>query len=67
MTLRNATLFALIGMILLTALLVWDLAFNILNVLRGLVPAVVVLSSLIYAIAALGMAMFLYAYHRTQA
>ena len=67
MTLRTATLLALIGTILLTVLLVWDLVFNVLNVLRGLVPLVIILSSLVYAVAAFGMAMFLYAYRRTQA
>jgi hypothetical protein len=46
MTLRQVTLLALIAMILLTALLAWDLIFNVLNVVRGLAPAVVVVSSL---------------------
>ena len=38
MTLKNAALLALIGTILITALLVWDFVFNVLNVLRGLIP-----------------------------
>jgi hypothetical protein len=66
MTLRQVTLLALIAMILLTALLAWDLIFNVLNVVRGLAPAVVVVSSLIYAFAAFSVAVFFYAFRRTQ-
>jgi hypothetical protein len=66
MTLRQVTLLALIAMILLTALLAWDLIFNVLNVDRGLAPAVVVVSSLIYAFAAFSVAVFFYAFRRTQ-
>ena len=67
MTLRHATLLALIATILLTALLAWDFVFSVLNVVRGLVPAVSVLSSFIYAFAAFSLAVFLYSFHRTQA
>jgi hypothetical protein len=66
MTAKNAAFLALIGAVLAAALLVWDLIFNILNVLRGLVPAVHVVSSLIYAFAAFSLAVFLYVFHRTQ-
>ena len=48
MTLKNAALLALIGTTLMTALLVWDFVFNVLNLLRGLVPAVTLFSSFIY-------------------
>jgi hypothetical protein len=37
MTLKNAALLALIGTILMTALLVWTFVFNFLNLLRGLI------------------------------
>lgn len=40
MTLKNVALLALVGTILMTALLVWNFVFNFLNLLRGLVPAV---------------------------
>lgn len=43
MTLKNAVLLALIGTILMTALLVWTFALNLLNTVRGLVPAATVL------------------------
>jgi hypothetical protein len=40
MTLKNAALLAVIGMILMTALLIWTFVLTFLNVLRDLVPAV---------------------------
>ena len=52
MILKNAALLALIGTVLMTALLMWNFVFNLLNLLRGLVPAVTLFSSLIYAFGA---------------
>jgi len=66
MTLKSAARLALIGTILVTALLVWDLIFNVLNVLQGLVPAVVLIRSLIYAFGAYSVAAFFFVFHRTQ-
>jgi len=66
MTLKNVALLALIGTILVTALLTWDLILNILNVGRGLVPAVVLFSSLIYAFGAFTVAVFFLVFHKTQ-
>jgi hypothetical protein len=66
MTLKNAALLALIGTILATVLLVWDLIFNVLNVLRGLVPAVTLFSSLIYAFGAFSVAVFFFVFHKAQ-
>jgi hypothetical protein len=66
MTLKNAALLALIGTILITALLVWTLVFNVLNVLRGLVPAAMLLSSFIYAFACISVAVFFYVFHKAQ-
>jgi hypothetical protein len=66
MTLKSAALLALIGTILLTALLTWDFILNVLNVARGLVAAVVLFSSLIYAFGAFSVAVFFYVFHRTQ-
>jgi hypothetical protein len=59
-------LLALIGTILLTALLVWDFVFNVLNVLRGLIPATMLFSSFIYAFACFSVAVFFYVFHRAQ-
>ena len=66
MTLKNAALQALIGMILMAALLVWNFVFNLLNLLRGLVPAVTLFSSFIYAFGCFGVMVFFFVFHRTQ-
>jgi hypothetical protein len=66
MTLKNAALLALIGTILITALLVWSLIFNVLNAARGLIPAVMLLSSFIYAFACFSVAVFFYVFHKAQ-
>jgi hypothetical protein len=66
MTLRNAALFALIGTILMTALLLWTFVSNFLNVLRGLVPAAMLFPSFVYAFGCLTVAVFFYVFHRAQ-
>ena len=66
MTLKNAALLALIGTILITALLTWDLLQNVLNVGRGLIPAVVLFSSFIEAFGAYSVAVFFFVFHRAQ-
>lgn len=64
MNLKSAALLALIGSVLLTALLTWDFVLSVLNVARGLVPAVVLFSSLIYAFGAFSVAVFFYVFHK---
>ena len=66
MTLKTASLFAFIGTVLVTALLIWNLIFSVVNVLRGLLPAVVLFPALIYAFAALSVAMFFSVFQKTQ-
>jgi hypothetical protein len=66
MTLKNAALLALIGTVLMTALLVWTFVFNFLNLLRGLVPAVSLLSSFIYAFGCFSVMVFFFVFHRAQ-
>jgi hypothetical protein len=66
MTTKNAALLALIGTVLMTALLVWNCFFTLLNVLRDAVPAVTLFSSLIYAFGSLTVAVFFFVFHRTQ-
>jgi hypothetical protein len=66
MTLKNAAFLALVGTILLTALLIWDFIFSMLNVIRGLVPALALIPALIYAFAALSVAVFFFVFHRAQ-
>jgi hypothetical protein len=50
----------------MTALLVWNFVFNLLNLLRGLVPAVTLFSSFIYAFSCFSVAVFFYVFHRAQ-
>jgi predicted membrane channel-forming protein YqfA (hemolysin III family) len=66
MTLNNAALLALIGTILMAVLLVWAFVFNFLNLLRGLVPAVTLFSSFIYALGCFSVMMFFFVFHRAQ-
>jgi uncharacterized protein YybS (DUF2232 family) len=64
MTLKNAAFLALIGTILTTLLLVYNLIFSVLNVMRGLIPLDTLLSTLIYAFASLTLAVFFYVFHK---
>ena len=66
MTLKNAALLALIGTILMTVLLVWNFVSNVLNALRGLVPAVTLFSSFIFAFGCFSVMVFFYVFHRAQ-
>jgi len=66
MTLKSASLLALIGTVLVTILLAWNLINNLLNVTRGLTPAVVLFSSLIYTFGAFCLAVFFFIFHKTQ-
>jgi hypothetical protein len=66
MTLKNAALLALIGTILVTALLVWVFVLTFLNVLRDVVPAVTLFSSFICMFGCFSAAVFFYAFHRAQ-
>jgi hypothetical protein len=66
MKLKNAALLALIGTILMTVLLVWKFVFDVLNALQGLVPAITLFSSFIYAFGCLSVAAFFYLFYRAQ-
>jgi hypothetical protein len=66
MTLKNAALLALIGTILMTALLLWTFVLTLFNVLRDLVPAVTLFQSFIYAFGCFSVAPFFYVFHRAQ-
>jgi hypothetical protein len=66
MTLRNAAFLALVGMILATTVLMTGLIGDVLGVVRGLIPAMGLLTSVIYAFAGLSMVVFLYAFHKAQ-
>ncbi|HSP68936.1 MAG TPA: hypothetical protein VLN48_14510 [Bryobacteraceae bacterium] len=64
MTLKGAAVLAFIGTLLVAALLVWDFVFTVLNVIRGLIPAMTVFSSLIYAFGALSVTVFFYIFQK---
>jgi hypothetical protein len=66
MTLKTAALLALIGTILMTALLVWTFVLTFLNVLRDLVPAVTLFQSFIYAFGCFSVMVFFYVFYRGQ-
>jgi hypothetical protein len=66
MTLKNAALLALVGTILMTALLVWNFFSNVLNVLRGVDAPVVLFSSFIYAFGCFTVMVFFFVFHRAQ-
>jgi len=66
MALKNATLLALIGMIFLTAILLAGLILDIMNVVRGLIPATTMVSALVRSFAAVAVTVFFYVLRRTQ-
>jgi predicted Co/Zn/Cd cation transporter (cation efflux family) len=64
MNLKNAAFLALVGTLLTTFLLVYNLIFAILNVMRGLIPLDALISTLIYAIASVTVAVFFFVFHK---
>ena len=66
MSLKNASLLALIGMTLLTILLVASFISTTLAVIRDLIPAVALLRSLVHVFTSLTVLVFFYVFHRTQ-
>jgi hypothetical protein len=66
MSLKNAALLALVGMVVLTLLLVGHLVVNIWGVLNGVVPAIRLLTSLVYVLASVGVTVFFYVFNKTK-
>jgi hypothetical protein len=66
MALKNAALLALVGVMLATIVLVVGFVGDIFAVVRGLMPAMKLLTSFIYAFAGVSLAAFLFAFHRAQ-
>ena len=66
MTLKNAALLALVGTIVMTALLVWDFVSSVVNVLRGVDAPAVLFSSFIYAFGCFTLMAFFFVFHRAQ-
>ena len=66
MTLKSAAFFALIGMILLTVLLAAGFIRDVSAILAGAIAAIALLKSLIYLLASLSVAVFLYVFYKAQ-
>ena len=66
MSLRSAAFLALVGAVLATILLAVGFVFDLLNVLRGLIPASRLVTSFIFAFAGVGAVVFLYVFRKTQ-
>ena len=66
MTLKNAALAALVGMILLTLLLLAGFIRDATSAVDGLVPAIRVLASLVYVVASVTVTVFFYVFHKRQ-
>jgi hypothetical protein len=66
MTLKNAALLALVGTILLTVLLLAGFIRDVASAVNGLIPAIRVLTSLIYVVASITVTVFFYVFHKTQ-
>jgi hypothetical protein len=66
MTLKSAALLALVGTVLMTALLVWNFVLTFLNVLRGVEAPVMLFASFIYAFGCLTVMVFFFVFHRAQ-
>ena len=66
MTMRSAASLALIGAVLVTIVLVVGFVFDLLNVLRGLIPVLRLVTSFIYAFAGVGAVVFLCVFRKAQ-
>ena len=66
MSLKNATLLALIGTFLLTLLVLAHFISTVLGVMRELIPAAALLTSLVHLFASLSVLVFFYVFYRKQ-
>jgi len=66
MNLKSAAFLATIGMIILTALVLFDFFQNLASVLRGLIAAVVIFRAAIYAFASITVTIFFFAFYKRQ-
>ncbi len=66
MPVKNAAFLALVGLALLTLLTLADLIQTVSGVMRGIVPALAVFRSLIYAFASLTATIFVWAVYKRE-
>ncbi len=64
MSLRSAALFAFIGLLLLAILQAFEFVFTMVNVARGLVPAIKLVTSFVQFFASAALTVFLYVFQR---
>jgi hypothetical protein len=62
---KSASFLALIGMVPVSVVLIVRLLLDILNALRGLIPAATVALEMIYAFAAVTVAVFFYVFYKS--
>ena len=65
MTLKNAALLALVGMVVLSVLLLAGFIRDVLSVVSGLIPALSVLRSFVYLFASVAVTVFFWVFHRS--
>jgi hypothetical protein len=66
MTIRSAASLALIGAVLVMIVLVIGFVLDLLNVVRGLIPALRLVTSFIYAFASVAAVVFLAVFRKAQ-
>jgi hypothetical protein len=66
MTMRSAAFWALLGAVLVAIVLVVGFVLDLLNAVRGLVPALRLITSFIYAFASVTAVLFLGVFRRAQ-
>ncbi len=66
MTMKSAASLALIGAVLVAIVLVVGFVLDLLNVIRGLVPALRLVTSFIHAFASVGAVVFLWVFRNGQ-
>ena len=66
MSLKTAATLAFIGTLLAAVLLIYYFVFDVINVAQGLTPLVKLFPSFIYALAALGLTVFLFVFQKRQ-
>ena len=66
MSLKNAALLALIGTVLLTVLVLAHFITTLFGVMRDVIPAVALLTSLVHLFASLSVLVFFYVFYQKQ-
>ena len=64
MNVKGAALLAFVGTLLLAVLTLWNLVVDVVSVVRGLIPAVRLVSQGVYAFAAVTLACFFYVFQK---